>query len=116
MIRRPPRSTRPGPLFPYTTLFRSPRDHLVPGLHDIRQEQLPRHDRDRVRPLRRHGTAVREDLREVSRCARGRSHLSLSFLGGSPTGLVHWPSPSRGDCFRSPSAPPLPSPCLPLIA
>src|SRR3546814_3640600 len=24
MIRRPPRSTRPDPLFPYTTLFRSP--------------------------------------------------------------------------------------------
>src|SRR3546814_17020426 len=25
MIRRPPRSTRTDPLFPYTTLFRSPR-------------------------------------------------------------------------------------------
>src|SRR3546814_3350316 len=25
MIRRPPRSTRPDTLFPYTTLFRSPR-------------------------------------------------------------------------------------------
>src|SRR3546814_8166788 len=25
MIRRPPRSTRTGTLFPYTTLFRSPR-------------------------------------------------------------------------------------------
>src|SRR3546814_10027511 len=25
MIRRPPRSTRPAPLFPYTTLFRSVR-------------------------------------------------------------------------------------------
>src|SRR3546814_5333422 len=27
MIRRPPRSTRTDKLFPYTTLFRSPRDH-----------------------------------------------------------------------------------------
>src|SRR5712664_1586189 len=27
MLRRPPRST----LFPYTTLFRSPREHVVPG-------------------------------------------------------------------------------------
>src|SRR3546814_2712592 len=31
MIRRPPRSTRTDTLFPYTTLFRSPRhaDHLL---------------------------------------------------------------------------------------
>src|SRR3546814_3339216 len=27
MIRRPPRSTRPDTLFPYTTLFRSPARH-----------------------------------------------------------------------------------------
>src|SRR3546814_8359958 len=27
MIRRPPRSTRTDTLLPYTTLFRSPRDH-----------------------------------------------------------------------------------------
>src|SRR3546814_1026099 len=27
LIRRPPRSTRTDTLFPYTTLFRSPRDH-----------------------------------------------------------------------------------------
>src|SRR3546814_7454192 len=27
MIRRPPRSTRTDTLFPYTTLFRSPRHH-----------------------------------------------------------------------------------------
>src|SRR3989454_2067111 len=30
MIRRPPRST----LFPYTTLFRSPREHFVRRPHD----------------------------------------------------------------------------------
>src|SRR3546814_1526776 len=29
MIRRPPRSTRTDTLFPYTTLFRSRRDHVV---------------------------------------------------------------------------------------
>src|SRR3546814_13867019 len=28
MIRRPPRSTRTDTLFPYTTLFRSPRPHV----------------------------------------------------------------------------------------
>src|SRR3546814_1797163 len=33
MIRRPPRSTRPDTLFPYTTLFRSPQHDLPPVLH-----------------------------------------------------------------------------------
>src|SRR3546814_4368703 len=35
MIRRPPRSTRPDTLFPYTTLFRSPalwRPELCPSI------------------------------------------------------------------------------------
>src|SRR3546814_13760107 len=31
MIRRPPRSTRPDTLFPYTTLFRSLGDFMKPG-------------------------------------------------------------------------------------
>src|SRR3546814_9810276 len=35
MIRRPPRSTRTATLFPYTTLFRSPRQRLP------RQQGLP---------------------------------------------------------------------------
>src|SRR3546814_4859068 len=37
MIRRPPRSTRTDTLFPYTTLFRSPRaDELLAFLqHDV---------------------------------------------------------------------------------
>src|SRR3546814_14987369 len=33
MLRRPPRSTRPDTLFPYTTLFRSPR-HAQPRIDD----------------------------------------------------------------------------------
>src|SRR3546814_1556190 len=36
MIRRPPRSTRTDTLFPYTTLFRSPR----PGQHAREFEDL----------------------------------------------------------------------------
>src|SRR3546814_13232678 len=32
MIRRPPRFTRTEPLFPYTTLFRSPR-HTLESIH-----------------------------------------------------------------------------------
>src|SRR6476620_12515872 len=41
MIRRPPRST----LFPYTTLFRSPRTERRP--HRRAGRRLPRHPRDR---------------------------------------------------------------------
>src|SRR3546814_12996069 len=32
MIRRPPRSTRTDPLFPYTTLFRSDMEKLFAGI------------------------------------------------------------------------------------
>src|SRR6056297_4320487 len=42
MIRRPPRSTRTDTLFPYTTLFRSPR------VSDARNDRRPRR---RVRPV-----------------------------------------------------------------
>src|SRR3546814_12908205 len=47
MIRRPPRSTRTETLFPYTTLFRSVRDHKTNGtiasaesLDDLLDSQL----------------------------------------------------------------------------
>src|SRR3546814_1003632 len=36
MIRRPPRSTRTDPLFPYTTLFRSRRTTALPGRRNAR--------------------------------------------------------------------------------
>src|SRR3546814_9134859 len=36
MIRRPPRSTRTDPLFPYTTLFRSVRRRMVSRVHLVR--------------------------------------------------------------------------------
>src|SRR3546814_4238649 len=37
MIRRPPRSTRTDTLFPYTTLFRSMRQHQIERCHRLRQ-------------------------------------------------------------------------------
>src|SRR3546814_6057191 len=51
MIRRPPRSTRTDPLFPYTTLFRSaPRlRDLRHALHDGGGRRQTREDRDLVR-------------------------------------------------------------------
>src|SRR3546814_1854283 len=41
MIRRPPRSTRPDTLFPYTTLFRSCDRHRHPGERRQRRIDLP---------------------------------------------------------------------------
>src|SRR3546814_4385547 len=44
MIRRPPRSTRTDTLFPYTTLFRSPRDsprHAFASIAMTDHEQPP---------------------------------------------------------------------------
>src|SRR3546814_1604350 len=38
MIRRPPRSTRTDPLFPYTTLFRSPAIVIVAQIAVVAQE------------------------------------------------------------------------------
>src|SRR6201990_2692755 len=59
MIRRPPRST----LFPYTTLFRSPRRHQpVPGL--VLQPGAGRHPRD-------------EGDRKSTRL--NSSHMSISY-------------------------------------
>src|SRR3546814_8223688 len=48
MILRPPRSTRPDTLFPYTTLFRSP----LP-LHWLRADRAGGAARLRPRPARR---------------------------------------------------------------
>src|SRR3546814_5527194 len=42
MIRRPPRSTRTDTLFPYTTLFRSPRPSRPPKKHAEEQSALRR--------------------------------------------------------------------------
>src|SRR6059036_4165286 len=39
MIRRPPRSTQPTTLFPYTTLFRSPCSGFIAGMRET-DEQL----------------------------------------------------------------------------
>src|SRR3546814_16317854 len=46
MLRRPPRSTRTDTLFPYTTLFRSPRAVLGPDRVDVDRQP----DADRAEP------------------------------------------------------------------
>src|SRR3546814_11240256 len=65
MIRRPPRSTRTDTLFPYTTLFRSPRDPFAERLGRARvdhailvAEQDQRRRRDLADARRHFGLAV----------------------------------------------------------
>src|SRR3546814_9572064 len=70
MIRRPPRSTRTDTLFPYTTLFRSPRSLLPLRVSPAR---LRRPRRRRRSPAFGHG-----ELEECGRDLRypDRRHLS----------------------------------------
>src|SRR3546814_6602635 len=54
MIRRPPRSTRTDTLFPYTTLFRSGRDHQhEPRLRGRRRDAPRGRGRNAQEPVRR---------------------------------------------------------------
>src|SRR5438477_5743742 len=75
MIRRPPRST----LFPYTTLFRSPKRrigcrarHLDQGRR--RRGRLP--DRGGLQRPRRQGPGVRLDRKSTR---LNSSHMSISY-------------------------------------
>src|SRR3546814_4930440 len=62
MIRRPPRSTRTDTLFPYTTLFRSPRVHPGGGARpDGLDEGGTRRARQDPRPARRPGVDPRSE-------------------------------------------------------
>src|SRR3546814_4933364 len=79
MKRRPPRSTRTDTLFPYTTLFRSPRDRLHSGQvrHAGRQARAVLLDADGgAHPRRRPqgGDAPARDRRH-RRC-RSEEHTS----------------------------------------
>src|SRR3546814_975043 len=81
MIRRPPRSTRTDTLFPYTTLFRSPREWCRP-------------DGDELQP-RRSAAAGRPGLPVQAHGARGRHappglrHLHGQADAGPEIGRAH---------------------------
>src|SRR3546814_5406878 len=61
MLRRPPRSTRPDTLFPYTTLFRSPLRHVF----HRRGQGLPR--RPRIASTSGRGAAGRRAAGAIQR-------------------------------------------------
>src|SRR3546814_8200349 len=78
MIRRPPRSTRTDTLFPYTTLFRSPRQ----GADGSGRDRRPRADRgrdlrwaDAAGDLQRGGCAGADQLRVLDRSEEHTSEL-----------------------------------------
>src|SRR3546814_1359177 len=68
MIRRPPRSTRTDTLFPYTTLFRSPRNPFRP----VRFEGIP--DKLATAILEDFDILVGEPL--IGRTLRSEEHTS----------------------------------------
>src|SRR3712207_7502296 len=82
MIRRPPRST----LFPYTTLFRSPRQRGRGGAsrlrrrnHRVGQQQLRRAVGDRAQRHRRHG-ADQDRSEEHTSELQSRQYLVCRLL------------------------------------
>src|SRR3546814_13261542 len=80
MIRRPPRSTRTDTLFPYTTLFRSPRALIYAGPHRS-AARLGRHCRFKqeivvANRVPAHGLAEQG----IETCAELRWNLGLPAL------------------------------------
>src|SRR2546426_8536411 len=82
MIRRPPRST----LFPYTTLFRSPRELFRKAGIAYRPADRPKSDyyRELVAPVNAGRVALPPDARLIAERKSTRlnsSHLVISYSG-----------------------------------
>src|SRR3546814_260248 len=75
MLRRPPRSTRTDTLFPYTTLFRSPRLSPDSGLYLQQANAVP----ENLRAFREEGHAERDS--ELAASAGRARHLRLAEAG-----------------------------------
>src|SRR3546814_12441031 len=88
MTRRPPRSTRTYTLFPYTTLFRSDRDHLVrvhAAVRLLAEEAL-----HRLIDLRHAGHAAdHDDVVDLARRHTGILQRSLHRGHGALDEVVH---------------------------
>src|SRR3546814_1759507 len=85
MIRRPPRSTRTDTLFPYTTLFRSPRFRHGPRMRilcpSFQRKQLYHGRRNEPRPQQSRPAAERRghepgDRPDFAICERSEEHTS----------------------------------------
>src|SRR3546814_12932919 len=125
MRRRPPRSTRTDPLFPYTTLFRSPtpaflrarRRLVVAGAARYRKRTRPG-AQSRVDPH----VGPRTQPRPTGTGLRGPGRRGTDPAGGPPArpdGLGWIPLPRSGQALaqrraRPPSRPPPAPPLTPL--
>src|SRR3546814_8449294 len=78
MIRRPPRSTRTDTLFPYTTLFRSPR----PAGGGRRLALQPAADAQRGRTAVQCARAARPDRQAATPAGRTRDQFRRLFQEG----------------------------------
>src|SRR3546814_12592043 len=90
MIRRPPRSTRTDPLFPYTTLFRSSGKTLIANLALVRELLL--READGLAPLAMYLVPSRALAGEVEaklRSALGSDMTITALYGGAVWGITH---------------------------
>src|SRR3546814_20432415 len=72
MIRRPPRSTRTGTLFPYTTLFRSAGSGQDGSLKNPTREALAAEDRKNFEAMRRQ---VMAEIASNAKLAKLAKHI-----------------------------------------
>src|SRR3546814_6497819 len=82
MIRRPPRSTRTDPLFPYTTLFRSAQavDRVEVQLEPALQQIARSHDhQDRQQDLREDGGRHYDRGRSEEHTSELQSLMRISY-------------------------------------
>src|SRR3546814_20093466 len=89
MIRRPPRSTRTDPLFPYTTLFRSSGKTLIANLALVRELLL--READGLAPLAMYLVPSRALAGEVEAKLRSElgSDMTITALyGGAGLGIT----------------------------
>src|SRR3546814_10939158 len=80
MIRRPPRATRTDTLFPYTTLFRSPRPGKLPVIA---------HRQDRARAERHRLGRIGDIIGRPGRAGRGFEAKRAFWLEIEPRVTVH---------------------------
>src|SRR3546814_16476890 len=100
MKRRPPRSTRTDPLFPYTTLFRSRSGakymascicHVLGGTKRLRLERIVRRRATIVKTLQGYSSGLTRHTPPSSKYATASSRAKQSALESPRTrSAAHW--------------------------
>src|SRR3546814_16067606 len=105
MIRRPPRSTRTDTLFPYTTLFRSPRcvdrTAQVVRLRDRRHRAGGRAQAGPLARRRRHGADAERMTTRTEDTFPRQSARTQRFTLGAPRNVTVSPDGARVAFLRS---------------